>query len=130
MADVAFHSRRRTMKFPSFKFAAAGLALVATQAAAQISPVVIQGDVPSVAVSYADLNITVPAGRHTLEGRVARAAAGLCIDARPTPLDEYVAGRQCLSAAMSRARIDIDIAVARANNRLASAVRSIRVAAR
>ena len=118
------------MKFPSFKFAAAGLALVATQTAAQISPVVIQGDVPSVAVSYADLNIAVPAGRHTLEGRVARAAAGLCLGGRPQPLDEYVAGRECFTSAMTRAKIDIDIAVARANNQLASAARSIRVAAR
>jgi UrcA family protein len=117
------------MKFPSFKFAAAGLALIATQAAAQVSPVVIQGDVPSVAVSYADLDITVPAGRHTLEGRVARAATGLCIDARPTPLDEYAAGRECFSGAMARAKVDIDIAVARASRQLASAG-SIRVAAR
>lgn len=117
------------MKFPSFKFATAGLALVATQTPAQVSPVVIQGDVPSVAVSYADLNITVPAGRHTLEGRVARAAAGLCIDGRPQPLDEYVAGRDCFTGAVTRAKIDIDIAVARASGQLASA-RSIRVAAR
>jgi UrcA family protein len=118
------------MKFPSFTIAAAGLALVATQAAAQVSPVVIQGDVPSVAVSYADLNITAPAGRHTLEGRVARAAAGLCIDGRPQPLDEYVAARECFSGAMARAKVDIDLAVARAGGQLASAARSIRVAAR
>lgn len=118
------------MKFPSFKFAAAGLALVAAQGAAQVSPVVIRGDVPTVSVSYADLNITAPAGRHTLEGRVARAAAGLCIDARKTPLDEYIAGRECFSSAMARAKVDIDIAVARASSQFASAARTIRVAAR
>jgi UrcA family protein len=117
------------MKFPSFKFAAAGLALVATQAAAQLSPVVIKGDVPAVAVSYADLNITVPAGRRTLEGRVARAASALCVDARPRPLDEYIASRACFTAAMARAKVDIDLAVARAGNQLASAG-MIRVAAR
>jgi UrcA family protein len=117
------------MKFPSFKLAAAGLALVAAQSAAQVSPVVIRGDVPTVSVSYADLNITAPAGRHTLEGRVARAAASLCVDTRRTPLDEYIAGRECFSGAMARARVDIDIAVARASMQLASAG-SIRVAAR
>lgn len=117
------------MKFPSFKFAAAGLALVAAQAAAQVSPVVIQGDVPTVAVSYADLNISSVAGRHTLEGRVARAAATLCLNARPTPIDEYMAGRECYSGAMARAKVDINLAVARANGQLAS-VGWIRVAAR
>jgi len=117
------------MKFPSFKFAAAGLALVAAQSTAQVSPVVIQGDVPMISVSYADLNITVPAGRHTLEGRVARAAAGLCIDAHRKPLDEYIAARDCFSGAMARAKVDIDLAVARASTQLASSG-SIRVAAR
>jgi UrcA family protein len=117
------------MKFPSFTIAAAGMVLASTQVLAQTGPVVIQGGLPTITVSYADLNITAAAGRHTLEGRVARAAAELCLDGRPQPLDEYGAGRECFTGAMARAKTDIDIAVARAGGQLASAG-SIRVAAR
>lgn len=117
------------MKFPCSTVAAAAFAFSAAQAAAQTGPVVIEGGVPTVTISYADLNITAPAGRHTLEGRVVRAAAGLCLDGRPQPLDEFMAGRQCFSRAMSRARTDIDLAVARARIQLASG-RIIKVAAR
>ncbi len=89
----------------------------------------IQSDAPVATVSYADLNITAPAGRHALEGRVARAAAKACASRTSgnRSVEVALAQRHCLSFAMARARIDIDLAVARAGTQLASA-RTITVA--
>ena len=117
------------MKIRSFMFGATGMLLAATQAQAQSDPVVIEGGMPSVTVSYADLNITSAPGRRALEGRVTRAASDLCLDGRPTALDEFMAGKQCFGLAMSKALVDIDLAVARARSQFASAG-TIGVAAR
>jgi UrcA family protein len=122
--------RRPTMKAPRISTAAAGILMAASVVAfAQTSPVVIEAGIPTAVVSYADLNITSAAGRHTLEGRVARAASDLCLEGRPRPLEEFMARRQCFSAAVSRAQADIDLAVAQARTQLASSG-TIKVAAR
>ncbi len=114
------------MQIPQLAIAVAGLALAAP-ALAQNEPVVIEGGLPVVTVSYADLNIDAAAGRHALEGRVTRAASSLCLENYRQSLSEFVAQHRCFSHAMAKARIDIDLAVARASNQLASA-RTINVA--
>jgi UrcA family protein len=118
------------MKTPSIIVVAAFALGAAAQAHAQTAPIVVQSDAPVATVSYADLNITAPAGRHALETRVALAAKDLCLENEREPLVDVMAQKNCLSFAMTRARADIDLAVARAGSQLASSERSIRVAAR
>ena len=118
------------MQKPQFAIAVAGLALAASPALAQNEPVVIEGGLPTARVSYADLNISSPAGRHALEGRVTRAASGLCIENYRQTLTQFGAEQRCFSLAMAKARIDIDLAVARAGTALASTALIITVAAR
>ncbi|HVU29281.1 MAG TPA: UrcA family protein [Sphingomicrobium sp.] len=116
------------MQIPQLAIAVTGLA-IASPVFAQNEPVVIEGSLPVAVVSYADLNISSPAGRHALEGRVTRAASALCLESYRQSLGESAAGQRCFSVAMGKARLDIDLAVARAGNQLASE-RTIKVAAR
>jgi UrcA family protein len=117
------------MKIPSVIVVAAFALGAAAQLHAQTAPIVVQSDAPVATVSYADLNITAPAGRHALESRVALAAKDLCLENERAPVVDALAQRHCLSFAMSRARTDIDLAVARAGTQLASA-RTITLAVR
>jgi UrcA family protein len=117
------------MKTPSIIVVAAFALPAGAQALAQTSPIVVQSDAPVAAVSYADLNIAAAAGRRALEGRVSLAAQDLCVESGRTSVVDSMAQRRCFSLAMSRARADIDLAVARAGTQLASE-RTIRVAAR
>jgi len=116
------------MQKPHLAIAFAGL-LIATPVRAQNEPMLVEGGLPVAVVSYADLNIASAAGRHVLEGRVTRAASDLCLESRRQSLSEFAAQHRCFSVAMDKARVDIDIAVARASGQLASA-RTIMVAAK
>jgi len=116
------------MQKPQLAVVVAGLVLT-TPALAQNEPVVIEGGFPVATVSYADLNIGSPAGRRALEGRVTRAASSLCIENFRQTLGEFSAEHRCFSLAMAKARIDIDLAVAKASTQLASG-RTIVVAAK
>jgi UrcA family protein len=107
------------MKTPSITMVAATALMAAAQANAQPSPIIVQSDAPTATVSFADLDLTAAAGRQTLEGRAARAAAGLCLADPVRALDDVMAERQCFAFAMSHARIDIDLAVSRAKTQLA-----------
>jgi UrcA family protein len=108
------------MKSPFIGMATAAALFSATQAQAQSNPIVVEGAVPTVTVSYADLNITASAGRRALEGRVTRAASALCLENRRASLGELQGEARCFSQALSRARADIDVAVSRARMQLAS----------
>ncbi len=83
--------------------AAASLLAAGPASAARIHEL---DDGPSVAVDYADLNLSGPAGARTLLGRI-RAASGLVCHAAapPTPmtLGRVQAYRTCVNAAMGRA---------------------------
>jgi UrcA family protein len=116
------------MQKPHLAIAFAGL-LIATPVRAQNEPMLVEGGLPVAVVTYADLNIASAAGRHVLEGRVTRAASDLCLESRRQSLSEFAAQHRCFSVAMAKARVDIDIAVARASGQLASA-RTIMVAAK
>ncbi|HYX46135.1 MAG TPA: UrcA family protein [Sphingomicrobium sp.] len=117
------------MKIPSVIVVAAFALGAAAQLNAETGPIVIQSDAPVATVSYADLNISAPAGRRALETRVALAAKDLCLENERTTVVDSIAQRHCLSFAMTRARADIDLAAARAGAQLESE-RTIRVAAR
>jgi UrcA family protein len=108
---------------------AVGILMAATEARAQLNPVVVESGMPTARVNYADLDLTAPAGRLTLDRRVANAAANLCLDNQREPLEQLVLQHECYSTAMSRARIDIQHAVSNASRQLASRG-SILVAAR
>jgi UrcA family protein len=109
--------------------AGAAMLFVAGEGRAQNSPVLVEGGVPTAVVSYADLNITSEPGRLALERRVERAASGLCLDYVRAPVEDLIVRHQCYSTAMTRARIDIQQAVARARNDFAMEG-AIRVAAK
>ena len=106
----------------TLRIALAGTAmLLATgQALAESGDVIVEGGVPTATVSYADLNITSAAGRLTLDRRVVRAATGLCMEYRRLPIDDMVTQNRCFSKALSKARIDIEQAVAAAKLQMAS----------
>jgi UrcA family protein len=112
--------RRWTMLKLRFSLAGFALMLSAAPAAAERAPIFVEG-APTVKVSYSDLNLGSADGRRTLERRVARAAASLCTETGHKPLQQQMVERACLSAARSKAQIDIARAVARTSIRLASA---------
>jgi UrcA family protein len=108
------------MKSPFISMAAAAALFGATQAQSQSNPIVVEGNAPTMTVSYADLNITAAAGRQALEGRVSRAASALCLENHRASIGELQGQNQCFSQALSRARADIDLAVSRARMQIAS----------
>ena len=105
----------------------AAIMFTAVPAAAQ--PIVVEAAVPSVSVSYADLDLSSASGRQTLEGRVARAASSLCTESGRKSLDTAMWEHRCLSSALSKARTDIGRASADSSARVASKA-TILVAAR
>lgn len=109
--------------------AVAGILIASAEARAELNPVVVETGVPTARVSYADLDLTAAAGRLTLERRVSTAAASLCLDNQRAPLEQVILQRECYSAAISKARIDIEEAVSHARSQLASRA-AILVAAR
>jgi UrcA family protein len=75
---------------------------------------------PTIAVSFADLDIGSPAGMRTLNGRIDRAASRLCIQEGRKSLQTELAERRCMSAAMSSARAGVNQALAERSVHLAS----------
>lgn len=93
-------------------------------------PILVEGNVPTAIVSYADLNIANPAGLRALNGRVQRAASDLCLSSRQrVSLDRWAVERGCYDFAIADAQRQIDRAVADEATRVASRG-MIRVAAR
>jgi UrcA family protein len=80
-------------------------------------PIVVTGEpLPSVQVSYADLNLARPSDVNRLHWRVKAAARSLCIDGTRNPLVIEAMDRECYSTAIDKADRDIDQVVAQ--NRL------------
>ena len=86
-------------------FAAASL----TPAAAASPP----GNGPSVAVSFAGLDLRSEAGREILQGRVHRAAEQMCSDEGVRELARTLAGRRCMDSAIASANDQIALAITR-----------------
>jgi UrcA family protein len=75
---------------------------------------------PTMAVSFADLDIGSPAGLRALNGRIDRAASRLCIQEGRKSLQDELADRRCMSAAMSSAQAGVDRVLAERSVYLAS----------
>jgi UrcA family protein len=71
-------------------------------------------------VRFADLDIGSPAGRQALNGRIYRAASTLCVQRGVRSLQSELAGRRCMSAAMSGAQDGVDRVLAERSVHLAS----------
>jgi UrcA family protein len=69
-------------------------------------------DTPTAVVSYADLELGSSAGLRALEARVYAAASRLCVHDGRKSLQQELAERRCMSAAVSNGRAGIDQAAA------------------
>ncbi len=76
-------------------------ALAASSAIAQPPVVVIGEALPTVVVSFADLNIASDAGQARLVQRIRAAAKDLCIENNKQDLDVMIARSGCYKTAMS-----------------------------
>lgn len=68
-------------------------------------------ETPSVAVSYADLNLASPLGRTILDRRIANAASQLCGTASQVDLNATAAVDTCLSATIDSVQPQRDAAL-------------------
>ncbi|HEV2594074.1 MAG TPA: UrcA family protein [Sphingomicrobium sp.] len=83
-------------------------------------------------ISYADLNLAVPAGERSLMSRVGSAVNGLCGDVAGGYDGSYVVGlavTRCVSATWQQARPQIDLALQRAHEIASTGKSSIAAAA-
>jgi UrcA family protein len=99
-----------------FSLAAAAAALLPSAAAA--APILVEA-APSVRVSYADLDIGAPAGRQTLDKRIAGAAKQVCGDGFDVNLQTARAERRCISGAITSANRQVEDVLA-SNTQLAA----------
>ena len=89
---------------------ASTLIAISTAAYAEKPPVIVDGvlDMPTVHVSYADLNLRSQAGLQVLQARVRRAASTICLEPQVRELPRVIAARNCYNSAMARAQDDIE----------------------
>jgi UrcA family protein len=73
------------------------------------------GDVPSITVKFADLNLSTEEGTNRLYSRITTAARAVCERGDARDLSAFAASRACESAAIARAVSDVH------NPRLAAA---------
>ena len=85
-------------------------AAFASTSASAMDPITIVGGVPTIHVSYADLNLATAAGRDRLDQRVRQAANQLCVDNAVRDIDRALAGRTCVSDAISSADAQVRMA--------------------
>ena len=113
----------------TFTKATLALAILAAAGNAAAQPVA-DNPPPVMVVTYADLNVGSAAGLHALQARVYAAASRLCVQEHGLkPLEQQMAERRCMSAAISSAQVGIDQAIAQSAVRMASQSRT-QVAAR
>ena len=96
-------------------FLACGLAATKGAAVQAQPPILVEG-LPTAVVSYADLDLSGPAGQAVLNGRVRRAAATLCVDHGSRGVREASLRQQCLDFALTQAQVEIARAIARYGN--------------
>jgi len=65
--------------------------------------IIIEADVPTIVVSYADLNVGTPAGRSRLQTRIRHAAETLCLDHNVRDVERSMSGRTCYNRAIGSA---------------------------
>ena len=94
---------------PSILAAAAVMAGVISLGAVA-APAMAQ-EAPSIAVSYADLNLASPLGRTILDRRIANAASQLCGTAREIDLNQSAAVDTCREATIDSVQSQRDTAI-------------------
>jgi UrcA family protein len=94
-----------TLRSIIFSLAAAAAALI--PAAATAAPMLVEAP-PSVKVSYADLDIGAPAGRQTLDKRIAGAAKRVCVSDHDLNLPMARETRNCISKAVASANRQVE----------------------
>jgi UrcA family protein len=110
-----------------------GIATLGLAAAASAAPpIVVEGESqPTVAVSYADLDLGTEAGRARLDSRIRRAAKTLCLDEGVRDLADRLDQKSCMNFAVASARPQIEQAVVTAGRSpLPGSKKTIVVAAR
>ena len=98
--------------------------ILAAAGSAAAQPPVAETGAPTTVVSFADLDIGSPAGLRALNGRIQRAASTLCIQQGVRSLQSELAGRRCMSVAMSGAKAGLDQVLAERSVHLASRSKS------
>lgn len=83
-------------------------AFAASTSAAAQTPILVEADVPTATISYADLNLQSSAGRTNLERRVRQAAEMLCLDRNVRDVHRTAMGYTCVGHAMASAKPQID----------------------
>lgn len=96
------------------------LSVIGSPALAKSRPILVNAppdEVITRSISYADLNLAVPAGERSLMGRVGSAVNGLCSEVAGGPDRSFVVGlstTRCVSATWQQVRPQIDLALQRA----------------
>lgn len=98
--------------FKSHHVAALFAAALMVPAAAAAQPMVVEGGLPTISVTYADLNLASDAGRERLLARVRGAATRLCQNHLAGVTSEQIQRRSCYRAAIADARNQMNQAVA------------------
>jgi UrcA family protein len=75
------------------------------------APIVVEG-LPSVTVTFADLDLSSPDGQARLNSRVRRAAEQLCIEHAARDLVRSALARHCMKTALSDAHRQMEQAIA------------------
>ena len=83
--------------------------------------------IPSVLVSYADLNLASTAGREILDRRIANAAGQLCGAFSPVELNWAEAVRECRALTIADTQPQRDAALRHGTVQVSSADRAVRV---
>ena len=128
----AWPSRILSWRRPTVKLPILLLCLCTSAAATAEPPVFVTGEtLPSIRVSYADLNLGQTKDVDRLRARVRRAAHSLCFDATRDPLALGDLERTCFKAARANANARIDEVVAlRSDMSVAAAAQAIVVQTR
>ena len=98
----------------------AAFTILAAAGSAAAQPPTAETAAPTAVVKFADLDIGSPAGLRALNGRIYRAASTLCVQQGERSLQSELAGRRCMSVAMSSGQSGVDQALAERSVHMAS----------
>lgn len=93
---------------PALAILAAGLLGLAASAAGAQNSMTVTDDVPSISVSYADLDLASEQGTQALYKRIVSAASRVCAENQGPGLGFVAAVRRCTSEAVARAVSDVN----------------------
>lgn len=107
-----------------------GTALLMAGAAAAQNPIQGEGAVPTIEVSYADLDLGSEGGVAALQRRVRAAASRLCLGYAGGDLEERMGRRACFNTALASAHGPVEQAIAEFGRTQLAGRATITIAAR